>query len=146
MTIDRAVHKFEKFLSDVNKIMPAVILDDGSVCYNNYIVRKNAVGQWDLMQFGRGIKNHINSFYLKSSALMAAKHHRYNRIMGLNRIRDLDQRYWASYTDSTHFKELYKRTKDDVKRDIFLWRYEQSRDRAQHYQQQITQAFNYAFR
>lgn len=146
MTIDKAVTKFNKLLNDVNKIMPAVILDDGSVAYNNYIIRKNKIGQWDLIQVGKRLRNNIASFYLKSSALMAAKQHRYNQIMAMHRIRDLDQRYWSSYVDSTHFKERYKHTKDEAKRDIFLWRYEQSRDRADYYKQEITQAFNYAFR
>lgn len=145
MSIDRAVIKFETLLRDIDKIMPA-ILKDGSIGYHNYIVRKNQVGLWDLIQIGKKFKNNIGSFYLKSSALMAARQHRFNRIMELSRTKDLDQRYWSSYMDSINFKEMYKRTKDEFKRDIFLWRYEQAKDRSEHYKHEITQAFTYAFR
>lgn len=145
MSIDRAVIKFEKLLRDVDKLMPA-LLKDGSVGYHNYIVKKNTVGLWDLIQIGKKFRNNIGSFYLKSSALMAARQHRYNRIMELSRTKDLDQRYWSNYMDSVNFKEMYKRTKDEVKRDVFLWRYEQARDRSEHYKYEITQAFSYAFR
>lgn len=145
MSIDRAVIKFENLLRDVDKLMPA-LLKDGSIGYHNYIVKKNAIGLWDLVQIGKKFKNNIGSFYLKSSALMAARQHRYNRIMELSRTKDLDQRYWSNYMDSVNFKEMYKKTKDEVKRDIFLWRYELARDRSEHYQYEITQAFSYAFR
>lgn len=145
MSIDRAVDKFETLLKEVEKLMPAV-LKDGSIGYHNYIIKKNKLGLWDLIQIGKKFRNNVGSFYLKSSALMAASQHRYNRIMELSRTRDLDQRYWSNHLDSVHFKELYKRTKDEVKRDIFLWRHEQSRDRSDHYKYEITQAFTYAFR
>ena len=146
MSIDKAVLKFDNLLEEVKSIMPTVILSDGSVGYHNYIIKKNKIGQWDLMQVGRKYKNYIGTYNLKTSALMAAKHHKNNRVMQTFRIKDLDHRYWASYTDSIHFKELISRTNDLAKKDIYLWRYEQTRDRATYYKGQITQAFNYAFR
>ena len=145
MSIDRAVDKFETLLKEVDKLMPAV-LKDGSVGYHNYIVKKNKIGLWDLIQIGKKFKNYIGSFYLKTSALMAARQHRYNRIMELSRTKDIDQRYWSNHMDAINFREMYKRTKDEVKRDVFLWRYEQAKDRSEHYKYEITQAFTYAFR
>ena len=145
MSIDRAVDRFESLLKDVDKLM-LTVLKDGSVGYHNYIVKINKVGMYDLMQIGKKFKNNIGSFYLKSSALMAARHHRYNRIMEFSSIKDLDQRYWSNHMDQINFKEMYKRTKDLTKKDIFLWRYEQARDRAEHYKQEITQAFTNSFR
>jgi len=145
MSIDRAVDKFESLLKDVDKLMPA-LLKDGSIGYHNYIVKRNKIGLYELIQIGKKFKNNIGSYYLKSSALMAARQHRYNRIMELSRTKDLDQRYWSNYMDAVNFKDMYKRTKDEVKRDVFLWRYEQARDRAEYYKQEITQAFSYAFR
>jgi len=145
MSIDRAVNKFESLLKDVDKLIPAV-LKDGSIGYHNYLIRRNKVGSWDLIQVGKRFRNNIGTFYLKSSALMAAKHHKYNRIMELSRTKDLDNLYWFSHVDSLTLNESLKRTKDLAKKDIFLWRYEQARDRSEHYKQQITQAYNYAFR
>lgn len=146
MSIDKAVKRFERLLGEVKNIMPTVILSDGSVGYYNYIIRKNKTGQWDLIQHGKRYKNSIYTFYLKSSALIAAKQHKHNRIMELSRTKDLDQRYWSNYTDSVHFKERFSKATDEVKRDVFLWRYEQSRDRSQWYRNEITQAFNHSFR
>jgi len=146
MSIDKAVKRFERLLSEVKNIMPTVVLSDGSVGYYNYVIRKNAKGQWDLLQRGKQYKNSIATFYLKTSALMAAKQHKHNRIMELSRTKDLDQRYWSNYTDSIYFKALYAHTKDEVKRDVFLWRYEQTRDRSQWYRNEITQVFNHSFR
>ena len=77
---------------------------------------------------------------------MAAQHHKNNRIMELSRTKDLDNFYWFAHTDSLYFYESLKKTKDEFKRDVFLWRYEQARDRSEHYKQQITQAYNFAFR
>jgi hypothetical protein len=145
MSIDRAVYKFESLLKDVDKLIPAV-LKDGSIGYHNYIIKRNKFGSWDLIQVGKKFRNNIESFYLKSSALIAAKHHKNNRIMELSRTKDLDNQYWFSYIDSINLNESLKRTKDEIKKDVFLWRYEQARDRSEHYKQQITQAYNYSFR
>lgn len=146
MSIDKAVTRFERLLGDVKNIMPTVVLSDGSVGYFNYIVRKNKLGQWDLIQHGKRYRNSIACFYLKTSALIAAKQHKNNRIMEFSRTKDMDQRYWNNYTDSIHFKQRFAGAKDELKRDVFLWRYEQSRDRSQWYRNEITQVFNHSFR
>ncbi|NBP55787.1 hypothetical protein EBU71_04470 [bacterium] len=145
MSIDRAVNKFESLLKDVDKIIPA-LLKDGSIGYQNYIIKRTKSGTYDLIQLGKRFRNNINTYYLKSSALMAAQHHKNNRIMELSRTKDLDNLYWFAHTDSLYFYESLKKTKDEFKRDVFLWRYEQARDRSEHYKQQITQAYNFAFR
>jgi hypothetical protein len=146
MTIKQAAKKLEKFLEDVDDIMPLTLLSDGNVAYKNYVIEKNKDATWTLSRIQNQSKIFIEVFNLKSSTLLAAKQHRHDQIMDLHRICDLDQRYWSNHTDSVHFKERYKHTKDEVKRDIFLWRYEQTRDRADYYKKEITQAFNQAFR
>lgn len=146
MTIDRAVAKFDNLLEDVPKIMPLTMLKDGSICYDNYIIKKNSNNKWDLSQFNKRYKNFIGSFNIKSTALIAANHHKHNRVMALARTKDLDQRYWANYIDSINFRKLYKNTDETIKRDVFLWRWELSRDRADNLKDEITFTFNQAFR
>jgi len=145
MTFDLAAEKFNTWLKDINLLLPAVELDEDTIVFHNYIIKKNKLDQWDLIQVGKKLRNIIASFNLKSSALMAAKAHKNNRIMHVHRIIDLDQRYWSNYIDTVLFRERYKQTKDLVKRDIFLWRYEQSLDRVYNYKQKITSAFHAAF-
>lgn len=145
MTIDKAVIKFEKLVNEVANIIPTV-LKDGSVCFHNYIIRKNKLGLWELAQIGNKYRTSIGQFYMKSSALIAAQHHKHNRIMELAKTKDLDQRYWSNFTDSEHFRIMYKRASDELKRDVFLWRWEQTRDRSELYKEQITASYNNAFR
>jgi hypothetical protein len=145
MSIDKAVDKFDKILSGVRDSMPIVELKDGSVCFENYIIKRNNKGMYDLIQIGKRQRRNIESFYQKTSALISAKNHRKNDIMGIARIKDIDQRYWSNHSDSLLYGTLYKRTDDLVKRDIFLWRHELCRERAIQYRDQISNTFIQSF-
>jgi hypothetical protein len=146
MTIKQVAKKLEKFLEDVNDMMPLTILPDGSVAYKNYIIKKNKDSSWTLSRIQNQSKIFIEVFNLKSSALLAANYHRTNRIDLLIETKILDEHYWANYNDHLTFKELYKKTKDLVKRDLYLWRGELTRDRADFYRNKISNAFATAFR
>jgi len=146
MTIKQVAKKLEKFLEDVNDMMPLTILPDGSVAYKNYIIKKNKNSTWTLSRIQNQSKIFIDSFNLKSSALVAANYHRTNRIDLLIETKILDEHYWANYNDHLTFKELYKKTKDLVKRDLYLWRGELTRDRADYYRDKISNAFATSFR
>ena len=146
MTIKQVAKKLEKFLEDVNDMMPLTILPDGSVSYKNYIIKKNKDSTWTLSRIQNQSKIFIDSFNLKSSALVAANYHRTNRIDLLIETKILDEHYWANYNDHLTFKELYKKTKDLVKRDLYLWRGELTRDRADYYRDKISNAFATSFR
>jgi len=80
MTIKQVAKKLEKFLEDVNDIMPLTILPDGSVAYKNYVIKKNKDASWTLSRIQNQSKIFIEVFNLKSSALLAANYHRTNRI------------------------------------------------------------------
>ena len=146
MTIKQAAKKLEKFLEDVNDIMPLTILPDGSMAYKNYVIKKNKDTSWSLSRIQNQSKVFIDNFNLKSSALLAANYHRTNRIDLLIEIKIIDEHYFANYSDSLIFKELYKKTKDLVKRDLYLWRGELTRDRADYYRDKISNAFATSFR
>jgi hypothetical protein len=146
MTIKQVANKLEKFLEDVNDMMPLAILPDGSMAYKNYIVKKNKDASWSLSRIQNQSKIFIDDFNLKSSALLAANYHRTNRIDLLIETKILDEHYWANYNDHLNFKELYKKTKDLVKRDLYLWRGELTRDRADYYRDKISSAFATSFR
>jgi hypothetical protein len=146
MTIKQVAKKLEKFLEDVNDMMPLTILPDGSMAYKNYIIKKNKDASWSLSRIQNQSKILIEVFNLKSSALLAANYHRTNRIDLLIETKILDEHYWVNYNDHLTFKELYKKTKDLVKRDLYLWRGELTRDRADFYRNKISNAFATAFR
>jgi hypothetical protein len=146
MTIKQVAKKLEKFLEDVNDMMPLTILPDGSLAYKNFIIKKNKDASWTLSRIQNQSKIFIEVFNLKSSALLAANYHRTNRIDLLIEIKILDEYYWANYNDHLNFKELYKKTKDLVKRDLYLWRGELTRDRADYYRDKISNAFATSFR
>jgi hypothetical protein len=146
MTIKQVAKKLEKFLEDVNDIMPLTILPDGSVAYKNYVIKKNKDASWSLSRIQSQSKVFIEVFNLKSSALLAANYHRTNRIDLLIETKILDEQYWTNHNDHLNFKELYKKTKDLVKRDLYLWRGELTRDRADYYRDKISNAFATSFR
>jgi hypothetical protein len=146
MTIKQVAKKLEKFLDEVNDLMPLAILKDGGVAYKNYIIKKDKDATWTLYRIQNQTKIFIEVFNLKSSALLAAEYHRTNRIDLLIEIKIIDEHYWSNYSDSLIFKELYKKTKDLVKRDLYLWRGELTSDRANYYRNKISNAFALSFR
>ncbi|NBU68488.1 MAG: hypothetical protein EBS49_02515 [Verrucomicrobia bacterium] len=146
MSIDKAVDKFDKLLNHITDIMPLAVLKDGSIGYANYIVKKNKFGKWDLIQYSKRHRSTIDTFYQKTCALISAKLHKNNNIMGMAKTKDLDLRYWNNYSDTIIFDKLYNQTDDKAKKDTYLWRYEVCKLRADNYKQQISQQFIQSFK
>ncbi|NBR61661.1 MAG: hypothetical protein EBT86_08440 [Actinobacteria bacterium] len=145
MSIDKAAKNFEKLVDNVKTDIP-VMLKEGSIGYGNYILKRNKNDQWDLYMVGKRYKTKIDTFNLKISALMCAKEHKANRVMEMVKFKNLDQRYWASHIDSIIFDKRYKEAKDKFQRELFLWRYEVSKSRAELYKQKIIEAYSFIFR
>lgn len=145
MSIDKAARNFEKLVNNSKTEIP-VVLKEGSIGYGNYLVKRNKNDMWDLYIVGKSYRSKIDTFNLKTSALMVAKEHKANRVMEIVKLKDLDQRYWASHMDSVIFDKRYKQSKDKLQREIFLWRYEISKDKAELYKHKIIEAYSFIFR
>jgi hypothetical protein len=146
MNIKKAATKLAKLYEEEKDHLPLIPLDNGSLGYKNYIIKKDRQGNWAVYQKSGHTLRFLDKFNLKSSACMAAKYYDRNNIMGTHEVRNLDNGYWNNQVDSEIFKHYFDKTKDLEKRDIFLWRWELTSQRAKFYKEKITSAFKVTFR
>lgn len=143
MNFKRQAEKLENYLSEeFKKKLPIAVLPNGALVYENFIVKKTKNNQWALYQ-ARGFK--IDTFNLKACALMAAKYYSKNRLTDYNEVVNLDQFYQRNATDADIFKHRYDTTKDLVRKDLALWRWEITTARAKATKQQIAFKFRQMF-
>lgn len=143
MNFKRQAEKLENYLSEeFKKKLPIAVLPNGALVYENFIVKKTKNNQWALYQ-ARGFK--IDTFNLKACALMAAKYYSKNRLTDYNEVVNLDQFYQRNATDADIFKHRYDNTKDLVRKDLALWRWEITTARAKATKQQIAFKFRQMF-
>lgn len=146
MNIKRAASKLAKLYEEEKDNLPLVPLENGAVSYKNYIIKQDKQGYWAVYKKNNQRLSYLDKFNLKSSACMAARYFSINNIMGSIELHNLDSGYWNNHTDSEIFKYRFKHTKDTDRRDLFLWRWQVTDQRAKFYKQKITAAFSHAFR
>jgi hypothetical protein len=143
MNFKRTAEKLENFLDDEFKGKdPIAILKDGSLVYKGFKVKQNKQRSWNLYQFSSYT---IDTFNLKACALMAAKLYSTNNIVGYMQIKNLDTTYSYNVTDAEMFKYLGSKTKDIEKKDLYLWRWEITSNRANRTKQEISNKFRSMF-
>jgi hypothetical protein len=128
---------------DLKQTIPLAIQPDGSVVYKNFVVRKNARENWDLHYINSDAV--IEEYYLKSCALLAARAYSKTDINKFFEIKRLDSQYWNSHSDSQVYQKNIKTAKDFGRYLILLNKFEDSRDRAEYYQQKISTMFKWSF-
>ena len=146
MNIKRAATKLAKLYEEAKDALPLIPLSKGAVGYKNYVIKQDSKGSWSVYVLKGKRLDFIDKFNLKSSACMAAKYHNNNNIMGAKEVHLIDLGYWHNHVDSEIFKYRFQTTKDPSKRDLFLWRWEITDQRAKYYKKKITTAFTHAFR
>jgi hypothetical protein len=131
------------FEEDLNKALQVSIQPDGSVVYKQYYVRQNASDMWNLTS----LHNHdvVDSYYLKTSALMAAKAYSKADLTKFFEIKELDNHYWASYSDSLIYQHNIKTAKDFDRFIILLNKLELSREQTEKYKDKISAMFRWSF-
>jgi|APGre2960657373_1045057.scaffolds.fasta_scaffold00512_19 hypothetical protein len=144
MNFKEKAEKLEKFLEDeFKKSIPLLVLADKSVVYGNYKIKQSKQGTWNL----RYLKTDdlIDTFRTKTSAILAAKFYDKNRLGRYNDVKNLDLAFWNNSKDSAFFEERMKTTKDLERRDLFLCRFELTRDRAAKYKDELSRMFKANF-
>ena len=138
--------KFEEFENFVNEIfeknLPISVADDGSILYKDYKIKIDKNKNWSLYSRSFDL---IDTFYLKATALLAAKSYQKNNMKMYFDIKELDNKYNQNATDTIYFNHFKKVTSDLVKRDVYTWRYEISLNRAKHYKVEIASLFKNNF-
>lgn len=130
------------FVEEIKKEIPLVVVSDNFLLYKNIKIKRSKNGIWNLYT-KTGDK--IASFKIKTTASLAAKFYDKTDFKNFSLTKVLDQGYWNNYNDSEIFKYKLKTTKDYIKRDLFVARYELAKSRADHYKKEITSLFKVNF-
>lgn len=139
-TVKELASQFDK---DLNSTLTLKVLPDGSVVYEDYIVKGIANGNWGI--FHLHTKELQEQFFLKSCALMAAKAYTKTQLEKYFEIKRLDNRYWASHCDTLVYKKNIKAAKDFERYLILLNKLEHSDALAIHFKEEISRMFRWSF-
>lgn len=131
------------FEQDLNKTLPLSIQPDGSVVYKNFLIKINELGNWGIYNIQS--RHSVDQFYLKTSAVMAAKAYNNTNLTKFFEIKHLDQKYWANYCDTLVYKNNIKTAKDFERYLILLNKLEHTEFLTEHYKEQISMMFKWSF-
>lgn len=129
--------------SEVAKQISVVQLANGAVGYKDYLIRQLPSSNWGLYSILS--KDLLDEFYLKSSALMAAKSYDRTHIDRYIDIKQMDRLYWSNYSDSLVYKKNIKTAKDFDRYLVLLNKLEHSEFMTEYYKQEITRTFKWSF-
>jgi len=112
--------------------------------YNNYIIKQDKQGYWDLYANFNGL-DLVNKFYLRISAVMAAKQYEKSKMQEFNSILSMDSHYSKLHNDILHFRHQMKKTSDVVKKDNYLFRLQECYLKLTNIKQEIEKMYRASF-
>lgn len=143
MNFKKQARQLETFLDEEFKSkLPIALLADGSLAYNGFIVKKNKQEQWQLSR-AKGLP--LDTFNVKSCAIIAAKLYGAERFEKYSELKILDDLYHKNNTDAVTFKQRYIAAKDLDKRDLYVARYVNAEQHANYAKAQIASKFKMLF-
>jgi len=128
---------------DLKNTLPIAILSNGNIVYKQYIIKTNNMGDWCI--YKPSVIDPIGSYYLKTSALMAAKAYDRNDLNKMFEIKQIDTDYKNNHTASLIFANNIKKTKDFSRYIVLLNKLEHSQERTEHFKEQISKMFKWSF-
>jgi len=114
------------------------------IAYNNYIIKQDTQGYWDLYANFNGL-DLVNKFYLRISAVMAAKQYEKSKMQEFNSILSMDSHYSKLHNDILHFRHQMKKTSDVVKKDNYLFRLQECYLKLTNIKQEIEKMYRASF-
>ena len=129
---------------EFKKIIPLIPLPDGSVAYKDYIIKKNKDGTWCIYSKQTTAYSH-GEFNLQTCALVAAKALSQMQLQRFNEIKSLDNKYWSNFYRTSVYQHNIKLAKDNDRYMILLNKLEDSTWKANHYKEEISKLFRWAF-
>jgi hypothetical protein len=143
MNFKKQARQLETFLEEEFKNkLPIALLPDGSLAYNGFIVKRDKQEQWQLNRV-KGLP--LDTFNVKSCAIIAAKLYGAGRFEKYSELKILDNLYHKNHTDAVTFKQRYTTTKDLDKRDLYVARYIDAEHHANYAKAQIASKFKMLF-
>jgi hypothetical protein len=143
MNFKKQAKQLEHFLEEEFKQKtPLALLPNGNIAYGNFLIKQNKLKEWQLCRPGGFI---LDTFNVKSCAIIAARLYGSNSFSKYSELKILDQLYYKNYSDSEVFKKRYNTTKDYEKRDLYLARFIYSEQYATYAKEQIASRFKMLF-
>lgn len=130
--------------AEFKKYIQLTVLKDGSVAYKDFVVRKNAIGNWYIFNRANP-QDVIGEFKLKTCAILAAKAYSATKIQTYLEIQEIDNKYWASHCDMLVYKKILKSNVPLDRFIILLNKLEDSELKEQTLKRKITAMFHTSF-
>jgi hypothetical protein len=114
------------------------------IAYNDYIIKQDKHGYWGLYANFNGL-DLVSKFYLRISALMAAKKYEKSKMQDFTTITSMDNQYSKMHTDIIHFRYQMSKTKELVKKDNYLFRLQECYIKLNYIKQEIEKMYRASF-
>lgn len=114
------------------------------IAYNDYVIKQDRQGYWDLYANFNGL-DLVSKFYLRVSAVMAAKQYEKCKMQDFNSIVSMDRHYSKLQNDILHFRHQMKKTNDVVKKDNYLFRLQECYLKLTDIKQEIEKMYRASF-
>lgn len=115
-------------------------VNDRSFRYKNYMIVKGPDDSWNIFQLIPS-KRLLTTTFLKVTAFAYCKEHERHNTASLREMLEEDQKFKKNYIDSVFYKNTFKKTTDETKKDTALWRYEIVYQRAKNSKANIDRLF-----
>lgn len=143
MNFKYQAEKLENFLEEnFQKNIPVAVLSNGNLVYKNFVIKKNSQDKWELIRF-KG--NKLDTFNLKTCAILGAKFYNVNNFSRYNELKILDSFYFKHQIDSEIYKKRYDQTQDLALKDMFMARLSESKQQADYAKEKIISKFKALF-
>jgi alcohol dehydrogenase YqhD (iron-dependent ADH family) len=133
----------QQFEEELKQTLPISIQPNGNIVYKSYLIKQNSSGNWSLYRLNNKVL--IETYHLKSCALMAAKAYDHTNLNKFFEIKQVDNKYWASYSDNQIYQQNIKKAKDFNRYLILLNKLEDSGIRTEQFKEQISRMFKWSF-
>lgn len=132
---------FEKELGSLLEV--TILPNNKGIKYKDYLITELPNKNYGI--FDLRAKDFIDQFYLKSSALMAAKAYQFNKLQKYQEIKTVDRNYWAAHADILLYEHNIKKANDYDRYLILLDKLENSKQKYSIYKAEISKMFRWAF-
>lgn len=116
-----------------------VPVDARSFRYKKYMILRGPDDRWNV--FLMPAKQLIASTFLKVTAFALVKMHEKKMSNRMQELEDHDLKFQKNYNDSVFYKNTMSVSKDSVRRDNALWRYELVNEKVKSAKSQIDRIF-----
>lgn len=115
-------------------------INDRSFRYKDYMIVRGPDDSWNIFHLAPR-KKLLATTFLKVTAFAYCKEHEKKHHINVREMLAEDSNFKKNYIDSIFYKNTFKKTKDETKKDTALWRYEIVYQRAKHSKAVIDRLF-----